>query len=138
MICAIACANKSRYMPCLSASDAEFCESASRTYSTSRNVLRVRGIPALLVLYCLFHPRKGDIWKLLDYSVRLPAQRRARLPRRAARLRGQHVGLSLGLAAQEHLLEPLHHRADRGADLWPPLRPPQPHHQYRLPRFPGS
>lgn len=59
MICAIACANKSRYMPHLSASDAEFCESASRTYSTSRNVLRVRGIPALLVLYCLFHPRKA-------------------------------------------------------------------------------
>lgn len=28
----------------------------------------------LLTIFCLFYPRKGDIWKLLDYACRLTVE----------------------------------------------------------------
>jgi Fungal specific transcription factor domain len=76
MICAFACANKSRYMSHLVASDEEFFESGlthvqAVTSEVSRESLQAL---LLLVLYCLFHPRKGDIWKLLDYACRLSVE----------------------------------------------------------------
>ncbi|TVY41661.1 Pyrimidine pathway regulatory protein [Lachnellula subtilissima] len=76
MICAIACANKSRYMTHLSASDAEFYESGLPHVQAVTSSVSGESLQALLllVLYCLFHPRKGDIWKLLDYACRLSVE----------------------------------------------------------------
>ncbi|KAK7413260.1 hypothetical protein QQX98_007848 [Neonectria punicea] len=73
MMCAISCANQARYRPqrtaeCLAYyADAVACveEVTSEASPASLQAL------LLLIVFCLFYPRKGDIWKLLDYACRL-------------------------------------------------------------------
>lgn len=73
MMCAISCANQARYRPqraaeCLAYyADAVACveEVTSEASPASLQAL------LLLIVFFLFYPRKGDIWKLLDYACRL-------------------------------------------------------------------
>jgi hypothetical protein len=76
MICAIACANKSRHMRHLVASDDDFYAEGLKHVESVTSEMSGDSLQALLLLivYCLFHPRKGDIWKLLDYACRLSVE----------------------------------------------------------------
>ncbi|KAK5025393.1 hypothetical protein LTS07_008244 [Exophiala sideris] len=73
IIAGIASASRSRYNASRIACDhgcyleAVKCV-AEVTSEISTNSLRAL---MLLIVYCLFRPRKGDIWKLLDYACRL-------------------------------------------------------------------
>lgn len=76
MMCAVACANKSRHKPHLIATDEEFYAKGLKYVEIVTSELSRESLQALLllILYCLFHPRKGDIWKLLDYACRLSVE----------------------------------------------------------------
>jgi hypothetical protein len=76
MICAIACANKSRHKTYLVASDDDFYAKGLKYVEAVTSKASGESLQALLllILYCLFHPRKGDIWKLLDYACRLTVE----------------------------------------------------------------
>ena len=73
MMCAISCANQSRHQPhraaqCLAYySDAITCVEEVTSEATPASLQAL----LLLIVFCLFHPRRGDIWKLLDYACRL-------------------------------------------------------------------
>lgn len=73
IIAAIASASRSRYYASRIACDHGCYLEAVKcvpevTSEISTNSLRAL---MLLIIYCLFRPRKGDIWKLLDYACRL-------------------------------------------------------------------
>ncbi|KUJ17790.1 uncharacterized protein LY89DRAFT_747674 [Mollisia scopiformis] len=76
MMCAVACANKSRHKPHLSATDDDFYAKGLKYVEAVTSEVSGESLQALLllILYCLFHPRKGDIWKLLDYACRLSVE----------------------------------------------------------------
>ncbi|KAH6663725.1 fungal-specific transcription factor domain-containing protein [Halenospora varia] len=76
MMCAIACANKSRHKPHLAAVDDDFYAKGLKYVEAVTSEVSGESLQALLLLvvYCLFHPRKGDIWKLLDYACRLSVE----------------------------------------------------------------
>ncbi|RDW56796.1 hypothetical protein BP5796_12863 [Coleophoma crateriformis] len=76
MICAIACANKSRHKSYLVASDDDFYVKGLKYVEAVTSQASGESLQALmlLIVYCLFHPRKGDIWKLLDYACRLSVE----------------------------------------------------------------
>ncbi|CZR68186.1 uncharacterized protein PAC_18085 [Phialocephala subalpina] len=76
MMCAVACANKSRHKPHLVAVDDDFYAKGLKYVEAVTSEVSGESLQALLllILYCLFHPRKGDIWKLLDYACRLSVE----------------------------------------------------------------
>jgi hypothetical protein len=73
MMCAISCANQARHQPHRSAeclayyADAIACVEEVTSEATPASLQAL----LLLIVFCLFLPRKGDIWKLLDYACRL-------------------------------------------------------------------
>lgn len=73
MMCAIACATKARYRPpCTAESLAYYADAVAYVEEVTAEVSPA-SLQALLLLivFCLFFPRKGDVWKLLDYACRL-------------------------------------------------------------------
>lgn len=73
MMCAISCANQARHQPhrtaeCLAYyNDAITCVEEVTSEATPASLQAL----LLLIVFCLFKPRTGDIWKLLDYACRL-------------------------------------------------------------------
>ncbi|KAF8847600.1 hypothetical protein BDZ45DRAFT_709619 [Acephala macrosclerotiorum] len=76
MMCGVACANKSRHKPHLVAVDDDFYAKGLKYVEAVTSEVSGESLQALLllILYCLFHPRRGDIWKLLDYACRLSVE----------------------------------------------------------------
>ena len=73
MMCAIACATKARYRPARTAESlAHYADAVAYVEEVTAEVSPA-SLQALLLLivFCLFFPRKGDVWKLLDYACRL-------------------------------------------------------------------
>ncbi|CAK7233133.1 hypothetical protein SBRCBS47491_008505 [Sporothrix bragantina] len=73
MMCAIACATKARYRPARTAESlAHYADAVAYVEEVTAEVSPA-SLQALmlLIIFCLFFPRKGDVWKLLDYACRL-------------------------------------------------------------------
>ncbi|ETS87108.1 hypothetical protein PFICI_00936 [Pestalotiopsis fici W106-1] len=73
MMCAIACACQARYQPQQTAQCFAFYRDASQCVEEVTSEATSDTLRALLhlIVFCLFQPRQGDIWKLLDYACRL-------------------------------------------------------------------
>jgi hypothetical protein len=73
MMCAISCANQARYRPQRAAESLAYYADAVACVEEVTSEASPASLQALLLLivFCLFYPRKGDIWKLLDYACRL-------------------------------------------------------------------
>ncbi|EXJ81536.1 hypothetical protein A1O1_07600 [Capronia coronata CBS 617.96] len=73
IIAAIASASRSRYYASRIACDHGCYLEAVKCVSEVTSEISTDALRALmlLIIYCLFRPRKGDIWKLLDYACRL-------------------------------------------------------------------
>lgn len=76
MICAIACANKARHQPSYSAESMQYYSEALRCVEEVTSEVSVESLVALLllILFSMFYPRKGDLWKLLDFACRLSVE----------------------------------------------------------------
>lgn len=76
MMCAIACATKARYRPELAAKSLIYYENVLPYVEEVTSEASPASLQALLLLvvFCLFWPRKGEIWKLLDYACRLSVE----------------------------------------------------------------
>lgn len=76
MMCAIACATKARYRPELATKSLAYYESVLPCIEEVTSEASPASLQALLLLvvFCLFWPRKGEIWKLLDYACRLSVE----------------------------------------------------------------
>lgn len=76
MICANACAVKSRHEPHFIAIGTAYYSEALRyveQVTSEASSLSMQSL-LLLIIYCLFYPQKGDIWKLLDFACRLSVE----------------------------------------------------------------
>lgn len=73
MMCAIACATRARYRPQRTAASLAYYVAAVPFVEEVTAAVSPASLQALLllILFCLFFPRKGDVWKLLDYACRL-------------------------------------------------------------------
>ncbi len=73
MICGIACANRSRREQSFLPYSHSFFDQAAMCVEEVTSAVSSQSLEALLllILYCLFYPRKGNIWKLLDFACRL-------------------------------------------------------------------
>lgn len=73
IIAAIASANRSRHDASRIACDHGCYLEAIKCVAKVTSEVSADSLRALilLIIYCLFRPRKGDIWKLLDYACRL-------------------------------------------------------------------
>ena len=76
MVCAIACANKARHQPSYTAESMQYYSEALRCVEEVTSEVSVESLIALLLLvtFSMFYPRKGDIWKLLDFACRLSVE----------------------------------------------------------------
>ncbi|KAF2105979.1 hypothetical protein BDV96DRAFT_559719 [Lophiotrema nucula] len=76
MMCAIACATRARYRPQLIAESMSYYRDALPCVEEVTSEVGPASLQALLLLtiFCLFFPRKGDIWKVLDYACRLTVE----------------------------------------------------------------
>ncbi|RMZ88817.1 hypothetical protein DV736_g3957, partial [Chaetothyriales sp. CBS 134916] len=76
MMCAIAAANKSRHMPSLEPESIAYYAEALQCVEEVTSDISAESLHAilLLVLFGIFHPRKCDIWKLLDFACRLSVE----------------------------------------------------------------
>jgi hypothetical protein len=76
MICAIACANKARRQPSYSVESMQYYSEALRCVEEVTSEVSVESLIALLllILFSMFYPRKGDLWKLLDFACRLSVE----------------------------------------------------------------
>lgn len=76
MMCAIACATTARHRPQRSCQSRAYYHDALPCVEEVTSEVSAASLQALLLLtiYCLFHPKKGDIWKLLDYACRLSVE----------------------------------------------------------------
>ena len=76
MICAIACANKARHQPSYSAESMQYYSEALRCVEEVTSEVSIESLIALLllILFSIFYPRKGDLWKLLDFACRLSVE----------------------------------------------------------------
>ena len=76
MLCAIACANKARHQPSYTAESMQYYSEALRCVGEVTSEVSVESLIALLllILFAMFYPRKGDIWKLLDFACRLSVE----------------------------------------------------------------
>ena len=73
MICAIACANTSRYQSWHAGESLLFHSEALKCLEEVTSEVSAESLQALLLLITFgqFYPQKGDLWKLLDYACRL-------------------------------------------------------------------
>jgi hypothetical protein len=73
LMCAISCANEARHRPSRAAESLVYYMEALDCIGEVASEASPASLRAilLLVLYSLFEPSKGDIWKLLDYACRL-------------------------------------------------------------------
>jgi hypothetical protein len=73
MLCAIAAATQARYRSSRDVLAMSFYQKAVPWIEEVTAEVSPASLQALLLLtiFCLFYPRNGDIWKLLDYSCRL-------------------------------------------------------------------
>lgn len=73
MMCAISCANQARYRPYRAAQSLSYCAEALNYVEDVTSEVSAPSLQALLLLivFCLFYPRKGNLWALLDYACRL-------------------------------------------------------------------
>jgi hypothetical protein len=76
MICAIACATKARHQSSYSAESMQYYSEALRCVEEVTSEVSVESLIALmlLILFSMFYPRKGDLWKLLDFACRLSVE----------------------------------------------------------------
>ncbi|ETI24687.1 hypothetical protein G647_04056 [Cladophialophora carrionii CBS 160.54] len=76
MMCSISCVAKARHSPSLMAYGNQFYAQAVRYVEEVTAEVSPQSLEALLllVIYCLFNPRKGNIWKILDFACRLSVQ----------------------------------------------------------------
>ena len=76
MMCALTCAIKSRYSQSLAGLGDSFANEALKCVEEVTSEASSKSLQTLLLLiqYCLFYPRKGDIWKLLDFACRLSVE----------------------------------------------------------------
>ncbi|VUC21021.1 unnamed protein product [Clonostachys rosea] len=73
MMCAISCANQARHRPARSAESLIYFHGALSCVEKVTSEASPASLQALLLLivFCLFYPKKGDIWKLLAHACRL-------------------------------------------------------------------
>ncbi|KIW18578.1 hypothetical protein PV08_02866 [Exophiala spinifera] len=76
MICAIASANKARHHSAYDTESMSYYADALQCVEEVTSDVSVDALQALLLLICfaVFHPRKGDFWKLLDFACRLSVE----------------------------------------------------------------
>jgi len=76
MICAIASANKARHHPAYDAESMAYYAEGLQCVEEVTSDVSADALQALLllILFTLFYPRKGDIWKLLDFACRLSVE----------------------------------------------------------------
>ncbi|KAK5221754.1 hypothetical protein LTR47_010183 [Exophiala xenobiotica] len=76
MICAIASANKARHHSAYDTESMAYYAEALQCVEEVTSDVSVDALQALLLLIAFgsFHPRKGDIWKLLDFACRLSVE----------------------------------------------------------------
>lgn len=76
MICAIASANKARHHSAYDTESMAYYSEALQCVEEVTSDVSVDALQALLLLisFGVFHPRKGDIWKLLDFACRLSVE----------------------------------------------------------------
>ncbi|KUI62411.1 Pyrimidine pathway regulatory protein 1 [Cytospora mali] len=76
MMCAISCANQARYRPHRTAESLAYYAEAVSCVEEVTSEASAASLQALLLLivFYLFYPRKGDIWKMLDYACRLAVE----------------------------------------------------------------
>ncbi|CAK7207306.1 hypothetical protein SEUCBS139899_010116 [Sporothrix eucalyptigena] len=93
MMCAIACATRARYRPQRTAESLSYYAAAVPFVEEVTAEVSPASLQALLllILFCLFFPRKGDVWKLLDYACRLALEL------------GYHTEVEEGHGPQGHL-----------------------------------
>lgn len=76
MICATAAANKARHQPHFHAESLEYYVDALQCVEEVTSDVSPDALVALLLLinFVCFYPRKGDLWKLLDFACRLSVE----------------------------------------------------------------
>ena len=76
MICAIACANKSRHHPAFEAEAMAFYAESLQCVGEVTSDVTTEALQSILlvIVWALFYPRKGDVWKLLDFACRLSVE----------------------------------------------------------------
>ncbi|KAF2497402.1 hypothetical protein BU16DRAFT_456526 [Lophium mytilinum] len=76
MMCAISCSTQARHRHKRLVEGMEYYQNALDCVEEVTSEVTPSSLQALLLLaiFCLFHPRKGDIWKLLDYACRLSVE----------------------------------------------------------------
>lgn len=76
MICAIASANKARHQSLYEAEATAYYTEALQCVEEVTSDISADALEALLLLtlFALFYPRRGDIWKLLDFACRLSVE----------------------------------------------------------------
>lgn len=76
MMCSIACATTARYRPQRVEECMAYYHDALPCVEEVTSEVSTASLQALLLLtiFCLFYPKKGDIWKLLDYACRLSVE----------------------------------------------------------------
>ena len=76
MICAIAAANKARHHHAYASESVAYYAEALQCVEEVTSDVTSEALQALLllILFALFYPRKGDIWKLLDFACRLSVE----------------------------------------------------------------
>ncbi|OQV03108.1 Fungal specific transcription factor domain-containing protein [Cladophialophora immunda] len=73
LMCAAACATQARHRPSRIAESLAYYKDALGCVEEVTSEASPASLQALLLLiiFCLFYPRKGEIWRLLDYACRL-------------------------------------------------------------------
>ncbi|KAH8900675.1 hypothetical protein GQ53DRAFT_708567 [Thozetella sp. PMI_491] len=73
LVCAISCATEARHRPSRTAESLAYYDDALGCVEEVTSEASPASLQALLLLiiFCLFYPRKGEIWRLLDYACRL-------------------------------------------------------------------
>jgi hypothetical protein len=76
MICAIASANKARHHSVYDTESMAYYAEGLQCVEEVTSDVSADALQALLllILFTLFHPRKGDLWKLLDFACRLSVE----------------------------------------------------------------
>ena len=76
MICAIGAANKARHQTQYAAESMQYYAEALQCVEEVTSDVSSDSLIALMLLisFSIFYPRKGDVWKLLDYACRLSVE----------------------------------------------------------------
>jgi hypothetical protein len=76
MMCAISCSTQARHDHEKLVEGISYYKNALECVEEVTSEVSPASLQALLLLtiFCLFHPRQGDIWKLLDYACRLSVE----------------------------------------------------------------